>query len=154
MSFYTPNFATIPFVDRMIDMSEQHLRKREFMRVTVPRIVLTSGACENVDTLFEVYMGGNAHWFIEKRNGCELKKRVYFAQTGQLYLESLLGDGGPPRLYCVGPSARAEDTVDTRHLTEFEMIEIEFHGSFRTFGFHIFNCLGLIQYKGLPLNAR
>jgi len=130
MSFYKPNFTTIPFVDRMIQAGEQHLRKRGFMRVTVPRIVPASGACENVDTLFEVYMAGSALWFKIGENGSEKKKRVYFTQTGQLYLESLLGDGGPPRLYCIGPSARAETKVDTRHLTEFEMIEIEFLGSF------------------------
>jgi aspartyl/asparaginyl-tRNA synthetase len=86
--------------------------------------VPASGACENVDTLFEISVAGDLHWF---QGG---NKRAYFAQTGQLYLESLLGEGGLPKLYCVGPSARAEEAVDTRHLTEFEMVEIEFRGSF------------------------
>lgn len=124
MSFYTPNFGTIQFVDRMMEAGEAHLRERGFHRVTVPRIVPASGACENVDTLFEITVGGDPRWF---HGG---HKRSYFAQTGQLYLESLLGEGGLPRLYSVGPSARAEATIDHRHLTEFEMVEIEFRGSF------------------------
>ncbi|MFC1687512.1 amino acid--tRNA ligase-related protein [Patescibacteria group bacterium] len=114
----------------MIQVGEDHLRSKGYLRVTVPRIVPASGACENVDTLFEISVGGNQEWFIMNNNGDSVQKRAYFAQTGQLYLESLLGEGGFKKLYCVGPSGRAEETVDTRHLTEFEMIEIEFHGSF------------------------
>ncbi len=124
MPFYTPNFQTIKFIDRMMAEGENHLRKRGFVKVAVPRIVPASGACENVDTLFEVGVSGNRRWF---SGG---KKRAYFAQTGQLYLESLLGNGGFEKVYCVGPSGRAEPDVDTRHLTEFEMIEIEFRGNF------------------------
>ena len=108
----------------MAKIGETHLRDRGFLRVTVPRIVPASGACENVDTLFEIAVNGDPRWF---QGG---HKRSYFAQTGQLYLESLLGEGGLPKFYCVGPSARAEASVDNRHLTEFEMIEIEFRGSF------------------------
>ncbi len=131
MSTKISNIKTILFGDRMTAVGEQHLRDRGFLRVTVPRIVPASGACENVDTLFEVAVGGDDHWFIVKNGGGEKHgKRAYFAQTGQLYLESLLGKGGLPKLYCTGPSARAEGAVDTRHLTEFEMIEIEFRGTF------------------------
>lgn len=124
MNFHEPKLSTIPFVDRMIKAGEHHLRQRGFLRVTVPRIVPASGACENIDTLFEIGVGGNSQWF---NNGCS---RAYMAQTGQLYLESLLGKGGFEKVYCAGPSGRAEPDVDTRHLTEFEMIEIEFHGGF------------------------
>jgi aspartyl/asparaginyl-tRNA synthetase len=85
MELYVPNFKTIRFIDRMMAVGEQHLRKRGFVRVTVPRIVPASGACENVDSLFEIGMAGDSHWFGEGT------KRAYFAQTGQLYLESLLG---------------------------------------------------------------
>jgi aspartyl/asparaginyl-tRNA synthetase len=123
MDFYTPNFSTILFINRMMEAGEAHLRSRGFKRVTVPRIVPASGACENVDTLFGIAVDDEPHWFHNN-------KRAYFAQTGQLYLESLLVEGGLPKLYCVGPSARAESVVDTRHLTEFEMVEIEFHSSF------------------------
>lgn len=130
MKMYTPNVRTISFGDLMMQAGEAHLRRRGFKRVTVPRIVPASGACENIDTLFEIGVDGNERWFsVEAETGPQSKK-AYFAQTGQLYLESLLGQGGLPKLYCVGPSARAEAAVDTRHLTEFEMVEIEFHGTF------------------------
>ena len=124
MSFYTPNFGTIRFGSRMMQAGEDHLRTGGFFRINVPRIVPASGACENVDTLFEITVNGDPRWFHDGH------KRSYFGQTGQLYLESLLGEGGMPKLYCIGPSARAEPTIDQRHLTEFEMIEIEFRGSF------------------------
>jgi len=124
MNFHEPKFTTIPFVDRMIETGERYLRQRGFMRVTAPRIVPASGACENIDTLFEIGVGGNSRWFNSDQ------RKAYFAQTGQLYLESLLGKGGLKKVYCVGPSGRAEPDVDSRHLTEFEMIEIESRSSF------------------------
>ncbi|MFH0805181.1 MAG: amino acid--tRNA ligase-related protein, partial [Patescibacteria group bacterium] len=130
MKFFTPNMKSIAFADLMAQAGEAHLRSRGFCRVTVPRIVPASGACENVDTLFEVSVGGNNHWFSTPSPDGLQPKQTYFAQTGQLYLESLLGQGGYPKLYCTGPSARAEAEVDTRHLTEFEMVEIEFRGTF------------------------
>lgn len=124
MEFHDPNFKTIKFIDLMVDAGETYLRKKGFQRITVPRIVPASGACENIDTLFEIGVDNDIHWF---NNG---QKRAYFAQTGQLYLESLLGRGGLEKVYCIGPSGRAEPKADTRHLTEFEMIEIEFRGGF------------------------
>lgn len=124
--FAEPNFDVIRFGDAMMQACEAHLRRLGFLRVTVPRIVPAAGACENVDTLFEIFVGNDPHWFVVRdAEGQRMKKRVYFAQTGQLYLESLLGNPQNPLLYCVGPSARAERGVDTRHLTEFEMVEIE-----------------------------
>mgnify|MGYP001615773497 CR=1 FL=1 len=124
MSFYPPNIEKTRLVDLMMACGEKHLRQRGFVRVTVPRIVPASGACENVDTLFEITVGGDPRWF---HGG---HKRAYFTQTGQLYLETLLGEKGFEKVYCIGPSARAEATIDHRHLTEFEMIEIEFRGTF------------------------
>lgn len=48
---------------------------------------------------------------------------AYLAQTGQLYLESTIGAFG--KVYCFGPTFRAEKSVTRRHLTEFWMIEAE-----------------------------
>ena len=124
MEFHNPNFKTIKFIDLMVDAGESYLRKKGFQRITVPRIVPASGACENIDTLFEIGVDKDINWFNKG------EKRAYFAQTGQLYLESLLGRGGLEKVYCIGPSGRAEPKADTRHLTEFEMIEIEFRGNF------------------------
>ena len=54
--------------------------------------------------------------------------QAYLAQTGQLYLEALVPE--LEKVYCTGPSFRAEGAVDNRHLTEFLMMEIEFAGNF------------------------
>jgi len=150
MEFHVPNFKTIRFIDRMMAVGERHLRGRGFVRVTVPRIVPASGACENVDSLFEIGMGGDSHWFGEGT------KRAYFAQTGQLYLESLLGNGFFKKVYCVGPSGRAEAKVDTRHLTEFEMVEIEFHGTFDELLQEIESFINALvaDIKEIPANER
>lgn len=48
---------------------------------------------------------------------------AYLAQTGQLYLESGMMSFG--KVYCFGPTFRAERSKTRRHLTEFWMIEPE-----------------------------
>lgn len=101
------------------------LEEAGFFEIFPPKIVRASGACENIDTLFEVGVNGNNRWFNPK-NPC----RAYLSQTAQLYLESLT----PylKKVYSVGPSFRAEEGNDDRHLTEFTMLEIEFAGRFET----------------------
>jgi len=102
-----------------------------FVELFPPRIVRASGACENVDTLFEVRVDGDHKWFEPKGT----KSHSYLAQTGQLYLEAFVPKY--ENVYCVGPSFRAEDGVDARHLTEFTMMEIEFAGGFDALLNHI-----------------
>lgn len=109
----------IKFISEVFRSARKNLEERGFIEVLVPRLVRATGACENVNTLFEVYAGGDYQWF---------GRRSYLAQTGQLYLESLVPQ--LQKVYCVGPSFRAEAKVDSRHLTEFQMIEIEFAGDF------------------------
>ena len=48
---------------------------------------------------------------------------AYLAQTGQLYLESACAALG--KVYCFGPTFRAEKSKTRRHLTEFWMVEPE-----------------------------
>ncbi len=48
---------------------------------------------------------------------------AYLAQTGQLYVETGMMSFG--RVYCFGPTFRAEKSKTRRHLTEFWMIEPE-----------------------------
>jgi len=106
-------------VAEMLKAGRASLERRGYTEVVVPRIVRATGACENVNTLFEVAVDQDTHWF---------GHQAYLAQTGQLYLEALV-----PQLkktYCAGPSFRAENDVDNRHLIEFYMMEIEFAGSF------------------------
>jgi asparaginyl-tRNA synthetase len=70
--------------------------------------LLTPAACEGTSTLFET------DYFDEK---------AYLAQSGQLYLEPACMAFG--RVYCFGPTFRAEKSKTRRHLTEFWMIEPE-----------------------------
>jgi asparaginyl-tRNA synthetase len=95
-----------------------------FIEVNAPHITKATGACENIDTLFGLdYFGSQG----------------YLSQTQQLYLEAMI-----PRLkkvWCVGPSFRAEPESDNRHLTEFPLLEIEFEGNFNELLMHIENTL-------------
>ncbi len=109
----------------------KYLEGQGFIEILPPRVVRASGACENVNTLFEVSSNKDFKWF--GKPGA--KHQAYLAQTGQLYLEAFV-----PyfmKTYCVGPSFRAEPGVDTRHLTEFQMMEIEFAGNFDQLLAHI-----------------
>ena len=102
----------------------RYLAQEGFTELFPPRLVRASGACENVNTLFEVSSDKDFNWFGTTGH----KHHAYLAQTGQLYLEAFV-----PYLektYCVGPSFRAEPGNDTRHLIEFMMMEIEFKGGF------------------------
>ncbi|MFN0177329.1 MAG: asparagine--tRNA ligase [Gemmatimonadales bacterium] len=49
--------------------------------------------------------------------------QAYLAQTGQLYVEAAAAALG--RVYCFGPTFRAEKSKTRRHLTEFWMVEPE-----------------------------
>ena len=80
--------------------------ERGFVHIDSP--ILTPAACEGTTTLFETdYFGSTA----------------YLAQSGQLYLEPACMAFG--RVYCFGPTFRAEKSKTRRHLTEFWMIEPE-----------------------------
>lgn len=93
-----------------------------FMEVQTPHITRATGSCENMDTLFELdYFG----------------ERAFLCQTGQLYLEALMP--GIEKVFCVGPSFRAEPKADDRHLTEFPLLEIEFVGGFDELMQHVEN---------------
>ena len=70
--------------------------------------ILTPAACEGTSTLFETeYFGDTA----------------YLSQSGQLYLEPAAAAFG--KVYCFGPTFRAEKSKTRRHLTEFWMVEPE-----------------------------
>jgi asparaginyl-tRNA synthetase len=49
--------------------------------------------------------------------------KAYLAQTGQLYVEA--GAAAHAKVYCFGPTFRAEKSKTRRHLTEFWMVEPE-----------------------------
>ncbi len=81
---------------------------RGFTLIDTP--ILTPGAAEGAGTLFPV------KWFDEQ-------EEIFLAQTGQLYLESAAMALG--KVYCFGPTFRAEKSKTRRHLAEFWMIEPE-----------------------------
>jgi asparaginyl-tRNA synthetase len=71
--------------------------------------ILTPAACEGTSTLFET------EYF-------DLGK-AYLTQSGQLYAEA--GAMAFGKVYCFGPTFRAEKSKTRRHLTEFWMVEPE-----------------------------
>jgi asparaginyl-tRNA synthetase len=77
-----------------------------FLNVDTP--IITPSAAEGTSTLFEV------DYFEEQ---------AYLAQTGQLYNEANIAAFG--KVYCFGPTFRAEKSKTRRHLTEFWMVEPE-----------------------------
>ncbi len=81
--------------------------ERDFTLVDTP--LLTASIGETAGTLFET------EYF-------DLGK-AYLAQTGQLYVEAAAAALG--KVYCFGPTFRAEKSKTRRHLTEFWMVEPE-----------------------------
>lgn len=70
--------------------------------------IFTPAACEGTSTLFETT------YFDEK---------AYLSQSGQLYGEAMAAALG--KVYCFGPTFRAEKSKTRRHLIEFWMVEPE-----------------------------
>jgi len=80
--------------------------QRDYVRIDSP--ILTPAACEGTSTLFATdYFGEPA----------------FLSQSGQLYLEPAIAAFG--KVYCFGPTFRAEKSKTRRHLMEFWMVEPE-----------------------------
>ncbi|MDE3224579.1 MAG: asparagine--tRNA ligase, partial [Nitrospirota bacterium] len=79
---------------------------RGFILVDAP--IFTPNACEGTTTLFQT------DYFDEK---------AYLTQSGQLYSEATAAAFG--KVYCFGPTFRAEKSKTRRHLMEFWMVEPE-----------------------------
>jgi asparaginyl-tRNA synthetase len=71
--------------------------------------ILTPTSCEGTTNLFEI------DYFSERK--------AYLTQSGQLYAEA--GALAFGKVYCFGPTFRAEKSKTRRHLTEFWMVEPE-----------------------------
>ncbi|OIO46590.1 MAG: hypothetical protein AUJ28_02300 [Parcubacteria group bacterium CG1_02_37_51] len=110
----------------VIKQAEMFFHDQGFVPLFPPKVVRASGACENVNTLFDVSVDQDPKWF---------GRSAYLSQTGQLYLEVYVAE--LQKVYCLGSSFRAEPKIDSRHLTEFMMLEIEFAGSFEDLLSHI-----------------
>jgi asparaginyl-tRNA synthetase len=93
--------------DEVIQAIRDFFYERHFTLVDTP--ILTGSIGEHAGTLFSV------DYF-------DLGK-AYLAQTGQLYVEAAAAALG--KVYCFGPTFRAEKSKTRRHLTEFWMVEPE-----------------------------
>jgi asparaginyl-tRNA synthetase len=91
----------------VISAIREWLDSNGFINMDTP--ILTPAACEGTTTLFET------PYFDEGV--------AYLAQSGQLYNEANIFAFG--KVYCFGPTFRAEKSKTRRHLTEFWMVEPE-----------------------------
>ncbi|MFQ6036233.1 MAG: asparagine--tRNA ligase [Sedimentisphaerales bacterium] len=90
----------------IVDAIRRFFNDNGFTLIDTP--ILTSIISEDQQSLFEVdYFG----------------RPLHLTQTGQLYLESAVMSFG--KVYCFGPTFRAEKSKTRRHLTEFWMVEPE-----------------------------
>ena len=93
--------------DEVCRACREFFQGRSFVLVDTP--ILTPTSCEGTTSLFETdYLD---------------KGKAYLSQSGQLYLEAAAMALG--RVYCFGPTFRAEKSKTRRHLTEFWMVEAE-----------------------------
>jgi asparaginyl-tRNA synthetase len=91
----------------VINAVRDYFNSRGFILADTP--IFTPSACEGTTTLFPVqYFDDNT---------------AYLTQSGQLYNEANAMALG--RVYCFGPTFRAEKSKTRRHLTEFWMVEPE-----------------------------
>ncbi len=91
----------------IINAVRDYFNERDFILADTP--VFTPAACEGTTTLFPVQ-------YFEDTT-------AYLTQSGQLYNEANAMALG--RVYCFGPTFRAEKSKTRRHLTEFWMVEPE-----------------------------
>lgn len=98
--------AIIRVRSEIVRAAREFFDTRKFTLCDTP--ILTPNACEGTSTLFETkYFDGSA----------------YLSQSGQLYSEATAMAHG--KVYCFGPTFRAEKSKTRRHLLEFWMIEPE-----------------------------
>jgi asparaginyl-tRNA synthetase len=91
----------------VINAVRDFFNARGFILADTP--IFTPAACEGTTTLFPV------QYFDDET--------AYLTQSGQLYNEANAMALG--RVYCFGPTFRAEKSKTRRHLTEFWMVEPE-----------------------------
>ncbi|HHY97352.1 MAG TPA: asparagine--tRNA ligase [Firmicutes bacterium] len=90
----------------LVKAARDFLDDKGFVLLDAP--ILTPSACEGTTTLFET------DYFDTK---------AYLTQSGQLYMEA--GAMALGKVYCFGPTFRAEKSKTRRHLIEFWMLEPE-----------------------------
>ena len=99
--------ATLRIRHTVVNAVRDFLNNQGFTLADTP--IFTPAACEGTTTLFPVQ-------YFEDTT-------AYLTQSGQLYNEANIMALG--RVYCFGPTFRAEKSKTRRHLTEFWMVEPE-----------------------------
>jgi asparaginyl-tRNA synthetase len=99
-------WALLRVRDAVITALRGFFDQRGFVCMDSP--MFTPSACEGTSTLFEVGY---------------FDRKAYLTQSGQLYAEASAMAFG--KVYCFGPTFRAEKSKTRRHLTEFWMLEPE-----------------------------
>jgi len=99
--------AVLRIRHEVIDAVRDYFNSRGFILADTP--IFTPSACEGTTTLFPVQYFDDG--------------TAYLTQSGQLYNEANAMALG--RVYCFGPTFRAEKSKTRRHLTEFWMVEPE-----------------------------
>jgi asparaginyl-tRNA synthetase len=99
-------YAVLKIRDRFVKAVRDFFDQDGFVCIDTP--IFTPAACEGTTTLFETEYFGD---------------KAYLSQSGQLYSEAAAMAFG--KVYCFGPTFRAEKSKTRRHLTEFWMIEPE-----------------------------
>lgn len=90
----------------IIKAIRDYLDNNDFINIDAP--ILTANAAEGTTNLF------STEYF---------DQQAYLSQSGQLYMEAAAMAHG--KVYCFGPTFRAEKSKTRRHLTEFWMVEPE-----------------------------
>jgi asparaginyl-tRNA synthetase len=99
-------WALLRIRDAVVTALRGFFDERGFVCMDSP--MFTPSACEGTSTLFEVGY---------------FDRKAYLTQSGQLYAEASAMAFG--KVYCFGPTFRAEKSKTRRHLTEFWMLEPE-----------------------------
>jgi len=99
-------WAILRIRDAVITGLRRFFDQQGFVCVDSP--MFTPNACEGTSTLFEVGY---------------FDRKAFLTQSGQLYAEAAAMALG--KVYCFGPTFRAEKSKTRRHLTEFWMLEPE-----------------------------
>lgn len=99
-------FAILKIRNEIVNTIREYFNSNGFILIDAP--IFTPAACEGTTTLFET------NYFDDK---------AYLTQSGQLYMEAAAMAFG--KVYCFGPTFRAEKSKTRRHLTEFWMVEPE-----------------------------
>ncbi|MDH5779235.1 MAG: hypothetical protein OEZ29_01415 [Candidatus Bathyarchaeota archaeon] len=114
--FTSDALKTVALVEAsLLKGARKYLNDNQYLEVVVPHVVSASGSCEIIETLLELQY---------------FERQAFLTQTAQLYLEALVPFLGG-KVYTFGPSFRAEPRVDSRHLVEFSLLELEFEGNFQ-----------------------